>query len=239
MKVSIEKIKNSILGGKKLPVKTPRTRMKPTEARAMLSKLATGLRGMVSERAAAEAAALKLANTEKLDMTQLWDNGQDLPNLTQLKMDSENATLRSQAAVSATNHIVEMAIQAVSDLVSTDTEQLDHARAQIQNDIATRLKSVGLDAEAVNLLESHPAGRELIALERSKRSVNIPTRRTAGTNGELRLTLLEWRATPLASRQAEIRDEFAPREIADEIDAFLNHSEAVEKFLGELSIATK
>jgi hypothetical protein len=235
MKVSIGKIKSAILGGKQLPAKATRSRMKPTEARAMLSKLATGLRGMVSERAAAEAAASKLADTSKLDFQNLWSNGQDLPNLTQIRMDAENATLRSQAATSATNHIVEAAIQALIDLANTDTDQLDHARTQIQNDIATRLKSVGLDAEAANLLEAHPAGRELIALERSKRSVNIPTCRTPGANGELRLTLLEWRATPLASGQAETRDQFAPLEIADEIDAFLNYHAAVGQLAASLA----
>lgn len=235
MKVSIGKIKSAILGGKQLPVKTPRSRMKPTEARATLSKLATGLRGMVSERAAAEAAASKLADASKLDFQSLWSNGQDLPNLTQIRMDAESATLRSQAATSATNHIVEAATQAAIDLANTDTEQLDHARTQIQSDISTRLKSVGLDAEAANLLAAHPAGRELIALERSKRRVNIPTRRTADANGELRQTLLEWRATPLASRQAETRDEFAPLEIADEIDAFLNYHAAVEKLAASLA----
>lgn len=235
MKVSIGKIKSAILGGNRLPAKATRSRMKPTEARAMLSKLATGLRGMVSERAAAEAAASKLADTSKLDLSKLWGSGQDLPNLTQIRMDAESATLRSQAATSATNHIVEAATQAAVDLANTDTEQLDHARIQIQNDIATRLKSVGLDAEAANLLEAHPAGRELIALERSKRSVNIPTCRTPGANGELRQTLLEWRATPLASGQAETPDEFAPLDIADEIDAFLNYHAAVEKLAASLA----
>lgn len=236
MKVSIAKIKSAILGGNRLPAKATRSRMKPTEARTMLSKLATGLRGMVSERAAAEAAASKLAETAKLDFQNLWSNGQELPNLTQIRMDAESATLRSQAATSATNHIVEAAIQALIDLANTDTDQLDHARTRIQNDIATRLKSVGLDAEAANLLAVHPAGRELVALERSKRSVNIPTRRTAAANGELRPTLLEWRATPLASGQAETRDEFAPQDIADEIDAFLTHSESVEKFTESLAV---
>ena len=236
MKVSIGKIKSAILGGNRLPEKATRSRMKPTEARAMLSKLATGLRGMASERAAAEAAASKLADTSKLDFQNLWSNGQDLPNLTQIRMDAESATLRSQAATSATNHIVEAATQAAIDLANTDTEQLDHARIQIQNDIATRLKSVGLDAEAANLLAAHPAGRELIALERSKRSVNIPTRRTPGANGELRPTLLEWRATPLASGQAETRDEFAPLDIADEIDAFLNYHAAVGKLAASLAV---
>ena len=236
MKVSIAKIKSAILSGNRLPAKATRARMKPTEGRTMLSKLATGLRGMVAERAAAEAAASKLADTSKLDFQNLWSNGQDLPNLSQIKMDAENATLRSQAATSATNHIVEAAIQAAIDLANTDTDQLDHARIQIQNDIATRLKSVGLDAGVANLLEAHPAGRELMALERSKRRVNIPTCRTPGANGELRLTLLEWRATPLASGQAETRDEFAPLDVADEIDAFVAHSEAVEKFTESLAV---
>jgi hypothetical protein len=191
---------------------------------------------MASERAAAEAAAGKLADASKLDLSKLWASGQDLPNLSQIKMDAENATLRSQAAASATNHIVEAAIQAAIDLANTDTDQLDHARTQIQNDIATRLKSVGLDAEAANLLEAHPAGRELMALERSKRRVNIPTCRTPGANGELRQTLLEWRSTPLASGRAETRDQFAPLEIAAEIDAFLAHSETVEKFAASLAV---
>jgi hypothetical protein len=259
---SLNQLKSAILGNRRLPKPAavkPRKPMSPAEARATLGKLATALRVMQAERDASDTAAARLgamrlaAETKKLGGA--FAAGDPLPNLTEIRATAENSALRSRAAYEAAAMSVEGAIQAASDLGSVTTERLNSVRERIRIDTEKKLRDAGLptyppnvtmcadtsrDGAALFALATAHAGSLGLPLHQWEKSSFVPAIDGKPAQAAvLHTTLWHWRTAPVHREELEKigmpRDAFSAVIVADQIDAFVTHSEAVEKFTESLA----
>jgi hypothetical protein len=262
MIASLNQLASAILGNRRLPkpaaVKT-RKPMSPAEARAALGKLATALRVMQAERDASDTAAARRdamrLTKEKKNLGGAFAAGDPLPNLTEIRATAENSALRSRAAYEAAAMSVEGAIQAASDLSNVSTERLNSIRERIRIDTEKKLRDAGLptyppnvtmcadtsrDGAALFALATAHAGSLSLPLHQWEKSAFVPAiDGKPAQAAELHITLLPWRTAPVHREELEKigmpRDAFSPVIVADQIDAFVTHSEAVEKFTESLA----
>ena len=262
MIASLNQLKSAILGNRRLPMSKPvttRKPMSPAEARDTLGKLASALRVMQAERDASDIAAARVdairlaAETKKLGGA--FAAGDPLPNLPEIRATAENSALRSRAAYEAAAMSVEGAVQAASDLSSVTTERLNSVRERIRIDTEKKLRDAGLPTYPLNVticadtsrdgvelftLATAHAGSLRIPLQRVEKSAFVPSiDGKPAQAAELHDSLLPWRTAPVHREEIEKigmpRDAFSPGYVADEIDAFVAHSEAVEKFTESLA----
>ena len=250
----INQLKSAILGNRRLPKATPpRQPMKPAAARAALGKLALALRAMQVERDASDAAILKLESVRAGDHGENYES-ESLPDLPLLRSAAENGQFRARAAVQAANAILESALFAASDLGQYSLEQTADCQIRIEAGILAKLKS--------SKLEVHPSfvhhaalttdhGGELANLANSpSRHFTLPvhmiarpgneqkTRDGKPVASELRRALMPWRTSPIPTDRREdllTRDPWNPCAVADQIDSFIQHTEAVEQLAASLA----
>lgn len=262
MIASLNQLASAILGNRRLPPPAavkPRKPMSPAEARATLGKLATALRVMQAERDASDTAAARLdamrLTKEKKNLGGAFAAGDPLPNLTEIRATAENSALRSRAAYEAAAMSVENAIQAASDLSNVSTERLNSVRERIRIETEKKLHDAGLptyppnvslcadtshDGAALFALATAHAGSLSLPLHRVEKNAFVPAiDGKPAQAAELHATLLPWRTAPVRREELEKigmpRDAFNPVIVANQIDAFLAHSDAVEKFTESLA----
>jgi hypothetical protein len=247
----ITQLKSAILGNRRLPKATPpRQPMKPSEARAALGKLASALRAMKIERDASDAATMKLETARSDDHGEGYQS-ENLPDLPLLRSAAENGQFRARAAVQAANAILESALFAASDLGSYCQEQITTHQQRMEAGILAKLKSARIEAHPSfvrDALMNSDHGGELSMLSNSQ-SINLSlpvqmlarpgseqkTRDGKPVATELRRALMPWRTSPIPTDRREdllTRDSWNPCAVADEIDSFIQHTEAVEKLAG-------
>ena len=253
---ALDKLAGAILGNRRLPKPAPpRQRLKPAEARARLKQFVTTLRSMDSERSDCEAANAALEAAQKLDLSELWQAGEDLPDLAGMKARFENSRLRAKAAAAAGNATAEAACNALTDLQAATRETLESARAALEKSVAEKLGVSKFDAHPSSvrdILLRTSDGEKLATLE-AIHAPSIPLQliEPAGAERsrdgkkvavELRPALLPWRTEPIAKEHRDKHgnfDQWKPLHVARDLENFLAHSEAVEKFVGGLTPASK
>lgn len=245
-----QKLKSAILGGRRLPKPAPQPPpLTPAEARAVLEKFAATLQAMQAERDASDQAHQRLAAAQAQDLAELWQAGDELPDLTGLKLAAENATLRARAATQCANALVASATPALGILGNGTREKLTATRDRLEADIRDRIKSVGLAAGLQSVrdaLACTPEGQTLYALENScDRRLSIPvifvrsgpdkpdpkTGRPVPPPNKMGLP--KFRTTPIPRSEMPLyylRDPWSPAQLADAVRAFLRHNEAVDTF---------
>ncbi|NDG71601.1 MAG: hypothetical protein EBY32_09930 [Proteobacteria bacterium] len=250
---ALEKLKTSILGGRSLPKPTPpRQRLKPSEARAVLKKFVATLRAMESERTACELANSTLEAAQKQDLSALWQAGEDLPDLAGIKQRFENASLRAQAAAAAGNATAGGAAIAISDLGGDTREKLEAVRNSLEKSISVKLGISKLNAHPSSIRDIliRTAEGETLAKLGAIPEPSLPIRMIEPAGAELSRdgkrvsvelcpALLPWRTSPIPKDLRDKHgnsDQWNPLEVAGDLERFVAHSEAVEKFTESLAV---